>query len=829
MSKLLKNQKLNTVNEIISRGVSRKILHLRTEDYAYNGRTVHVHNQELINFGSCSYLGLEMDDRLKNAAIDSIRRYGVQFSSSRSYISNGLYTEWEELLSQMFNAHVVLSTSVSLGHHSVIPVVVEPGDLIIQDQQVHASVQDAIGKMKCQGVDVQIVRHNNMDELEKKIIENRHLYGKIWYMIDGVYSMYGDFAPMTQLVELMNRYPNFHIYADDAHGMSIAGKNGTGIILNQIDFHPKMILATSLNKAYGAGGGAFLFKDKTLFQKVKNCGGSFIFSGGHQIPVIGAGIASAKIHLTGEIYERQDALRDRLKYCHYLLKEVYNLPVVSNVESPIIYIGLGLVRVGYNMVQRVINDGCFVNLGVFPAVPETCTGLRFTLTLHHTMEDIEKLCAILAYHFPRALQEEGRNLSDIYRAFKHVPHFKLGSTPILPQSKNGFQVIYKRSIDEIDEQLWNSLISKQITMNWAGIQLLERTFQQNKAKEDNWDFHYLILKDMSGKPVAATFFTHAIIKDDMLSAAGISDQVEQRRKSDSYYLCSKTLVMGSLLTEGNHLFIDRQRNDWKAALSTLLDEIWAIQESTEANAIWLRDFHADDDELTDYFMDQGFLKVNLPETNIMYGIQTNPFDQYLNSIPAKRRKYLKNGIFKHHDAFETRIVKSYTDAELDHWYELYEQVKDRSLELNSFAQPKKLFKKMLNHPSFEAMEYILTLADGRKKVVGITFSHIQELRFNGIILGLDYQYVQSHDVYKQVLYRTRLRAEEMNCTQIYLGFTASEVKQKFGALGIPQVSMIQMRDHYNLSVLGLYSNNSKSIKSSASLSRIPLIKFDLNN
>ena len=59
---------------------------------------------------------------------------------------------------------------------------------------------------------------------------------------------------MKEIVELLNRYPNFYLYADDAHGMSIAGKNGSGVILNQVDFHPKMILATSLCKAYGAGG-----------------------------------------------------------------------------------------------------------------------------------------------------------------------------------------------------------------------------------------------------------------------------------------------------------------------------------------------------------------------------------------------------------------------------------------------------------------------------------------------------------------------------------------------------------------------------------------------
>jgi predicted N-acyltransferase len=425
------------------------------------------------------------------------------------------------------------------------------------------------------------------------------------------------------------------------------------------------------------------------------------------------------------------------------------------------------------------------------------------------MEDIKKLCSILAYHFPLALKDEDRNLSDIYRAFKHVPHFQLDKKvkPLIAQSKNGYQVTHKQSIADIGESLWNSLMSKQLTMNWAGIRLLERTFSGNDALENNWNFHYLILKDKTGKPVAATFFTLAIVKDDMLSASGVSNQIEELRKKDNYYLCSKTLVMGSLLTEGNHLYIDRNRQDWKAALSTLLDHTWEIQEKTGANAVWLRDFHSDDDELTDYFMDQGFLKVNLPHTNIIFGLQTNPFPTFLESVTAKRRKYLKTGVFKHHDSFKTRIIEDYTSEELERWYELYSQVKSASFELNSFAQPKKLFIEMLSDPNFEVMELSLTTEEETDKVVAITFSHVYDKLYSGIMLGLDYDYLKSHDLYKQILYRTRKRAEDIGCEQIYLGFTASEVKQKFGAIGIPQVSMIQMKDHYNLSVLNLFADN----------------------
>lgn len=127
-------------------------------------------------------------------------------------------------------------------------------------------------------------------------------------------------------------------------------------------------------------------------------------------------------------------------------------------------------------------------------------------------------------------------------------------------------------------------------------------------------------------------------------------------------------------------------------------------------------------------------------------------------------------------------------------------------ELTILHSRKKLFTKMLNDPNFEVMEYRLSTNEVENKVVGITFSHINDKNYVGIILGLDYTYVKSHDLYKQLLYRTRKRAQDIGCDQIYFEFTASGVKQKFGAIGIPQVSLIQLKDHYSLSVLSLFAD-----------------------
>lgn len=164
----MKNHEIDMVHEIISTGKDRGIGQLMTEDQNYDGRIITVKGKKLVNFGSCSYLGLEVDQRLKDGAIDAIQRFGVQFSSSRTYLSCSLYKEYEDLISRIFESQVVLSTSVSLGHHAVMPVVVGQEDAVILDQQVHASVQDAAQKLRAKGVHVTIIRHNDLDELKKK-------------------------------------------------------------------------------------------------------------------------------------------------------------------------------------------------------------------------------------------------------------------------------------------------------------------------------------------------------------------------------------------------------------------------------------------------------------------------------------------------------------------------------------------------------------------------------------------------------------------------------------------------------------------------------------
>ena len=144
-----------------------------------------------------------------------------------------------------------------------------------------------------------------------------------------------------------------------------------------------------------------------------------IFSGPMQPASLGAGIASAEIHLSNEIYGLQEQLQNRITYFHDLTKKL-NLPLISDSSSPIKFIGVGKPGIGYSMVRRLMDKGYFVNLSIFPSVSYNNTGLRIPITNHHSLDDIESLLNHIARELPLALLEEQSSIKQIYQAFKLV-------------------------------------------------------------------------------------------------------------------------------------------------------------------------------------------------------------------------------------------------------------------------------------------------------------------------------------------------------------------------------------------------------------------------
>ncbi len=372
--------------------------HLSVGDARTDGRSfTNSFGKKIVYFGNCSYLGLEHDERLIAAAHDATNRHGIQFSCSRTYASLRLHDRAEEQLEEIFGFPTLISPTTALGHLANLPLLIEAGDAVVADMQVHASVINGVKIAQANGAHAEYrLRHNDLEHLEQRIVELSKTHQRIWYVADGVYSMFGDGAPMAGIHDLLNRYEQFHCYIDDAHGMSWVGEHGRGYVLSEYPLHEKMIMITSLAKGFGACAAATIFPTRELRNLVRNLGYTHIFSGPTTPAILAAVSAAAKIHLSDEIYDRQTRLKTLNQHfvntCHRL-----NLPLVSDGLSPIFFIGLSNAEVGLEILRLLMDSGYLANYASFPAVPAKRSGFRMTTTLYHSEEDIETMLSNLAF------------------------------------------------------------------------------------------------------------------------------------------------------------------------------------------------------------------------------------------------------------------------------------------------------------------------------------------------------------------------------------------------------------------------------------------------
>jgi len=808
----------DTVDQIITYGVEKGILYLYTGNDMFQGSTIILNKKPVLNFGSCSYLGLEFDAGIKAAAKDAIDKYGTQFSESRAYVSLGLYKQLEGLLERIFNAFCVVTPTTTLGHIANIPVLVGDLDAVIMDQQVHNSVQTAVQLVKARGVYVELVRHNRMDLLEARIKELRSKYKKIWYMADGIYSMFGDSSPVDEIYALMEKYPELYYYVDDAHGMSIHGKYGRGFVLSVHDIHPKMAVATSLNKAFASGGGVLVYGNRELARKVGYVGGPLLSSGPMQPSALGAAIATAEIHLSERITAMQEELKDNIRFAELMI-EKYGLPVVSKVGGAIFFIAVSLPRLGHKLVRRMLDAGFYVNLGVFPTVPMKQTGIRFTITRLHTFEQIESMVKTLAEELVVAMKEEHITMNEIFKAFKlPLPEeTQLDNLvdSVIQQSLH-LKVLQYKSIHDIDRETWNNIFEGKGTFDWDGMAILERSFTGNEAAENNWLFNYILIKNTEEKVVLATFLTTALWKDDMLSPSEVSKQIELKRITNPYYLTNKVICCGSLITEGEHLFVDYASPLWRDAVQLFFEKIYAIQDLHKANSIVIRDFHSINNDLDNIMVDNGFFRIRMPDSYTIDGMNWQSEKEFYSLLSINAKNQLRKKVLRNEGKFKVEVINvSDWKEEIEYWYQLYLNVKNKSLELNTFPLPLSFFYELAKNENWEILQ--LTIADpvidGEERPCCVIFSYKSKDVYMPMIIGMDYTYNQEYNVYRQGLYQVILQAKKEGKKKLLLGFSAGIEKQKLGATSNPVFGYMHTRDSYNMEEIAAMPLLSKNLNS----------------
>jgi len=796
MAKIKHNNFLDTVVSVMTNAKDSGAIHLYAEGDSFNGRQIQIKGKRLYHFGTTGYLGLEQDKRLKEGAINAIKAYGTEFPLSKSYISHPLYSELESLMTDIYGHPIVITKNSTLGHMGVIPSVVDDNDGVILDHQVHWSVQSAVNPLKLRSVPVEMIRHNNLEMLESKIKKLQSKCRKIWYMADGMYSMFGDYAPIEELMMLCKKYPQLHIYFDDVHGMSWKGKHGSGYVMSILKELPeKVILFGTMSKTFGASGAVMVCSDKKIQQRVKNFGGPLTFSVQLEPAAVGAAIASAKIHLSDEIYKMQEELAGRISYFNKYLQQT-NLPLIVENDSPVFYIGAGMPETGFNLVNRLIKNGYYVNIGFFPAVPAKNTGLRITISRHNQKEEIKGLIDSLVEEFPKALKETKTNLERVNFAFGRGSKNLSLSKP----NQSSLSLDTYNSIVEIDPILWNSTVGGNSFYDWNGLKSLENILTDQNSPEHNNQFYYYIIRDENQNCILATFLSFGIWKEDMLAPKSVSVAIEKIRETKPYYHTSTCLSLGSMISEGDHLYLDQNSPRWKEALNLLLEEIEKLEKRLQPQYLILRDFDVGNEAIKSFLQNKGFVQVALPESAVYTEFNWGYQKEYVNTLSKRSRKHFRNDIEAFKDKLEIKIKDNLSQSELEKSFKLYMAVKDNNLGLNTFTYPFSLFQHMNSSSQWEFI--LINLNDTHRTLVGVMFCYKNsEKIYTPAVVGMDYKFSREYNIYRQLLYQTILRAQQLGFIRIDFGLTAGFEKRKVGAKIIDKCAYIQTRDNIALEAL----------------------------
>ena len=337
---------------------------------------------KVLMFGSNSYLGLSDDPRLKEAAIKAIEKYGTSCSGSR--FLNGTLDIHEELEAKLAKfvgkeAAVTYSTGfqVNLG---VVGCLGFRGGFIFLDALDHACIIDG---SRLSFSDVRKFRHNDMADLERKLFLTPRNAPKL-IVVDGVYSMEGDIAPLPEIVKLAKKY-KASVMVDDAHGLGVIGENGSGTASHfGLTKETDLIMGT-FSKSFGSLGG-FIAGDNEVIDYLKHNSRSLIFSASMTPAAVAA--ASKALDIMIEEPERRENLWKVTRYAQEAFKNAgFD---TGHTQSPIIPLFVRDTIKAMTIVPMAYKAGVFITPVIAPAVPENDVLIRFALMATHTTEQVDE-------------------------------------------------------------------------------------------------------------------------------------------------------------------------------------------------------------------------------------------------------------------------------------------------------------------------------------------------------------------------------------------------------------------------------------------------------
>ncbi|MCL6684658.1 serine palmitoyltransferase [Sphingomonas alba] len=338
-----------------------------------------------ILLGTYNYMGMTFDPDVVQAGKDALDQFGSGTTGSR--VLNGTYQghkECEAALREFYAMdHAMVFSTGYQANLGIISTVAGKDDYIILDIDSHASIYDG-----CALGNAQIVpfRHNDIEALEKRLKRLPAEAGKL-VVLEGVYSMLGDVAPLDKMVKVAKDHGAM-VLVDEAHSMGFIGENGRGVaeaqgVIDQVDF----IIGT-FSKSVGTVGG-FCVSNHPKFEILRLVCRPYVFTASLPPSVVATAATSIRKLMHGS--NKRAHLWENSKRLHGGLKKLGFTLGTDEPQSAIIAVIMPDLEKGAAMWEALLHEGLYVNLARPPATPANMTLLRCSLCAEHSAEQVEEI------------------------------------------------------------------------------------------------------------------------------------------------------------------------------------------------------------------------------------------------------------------------------------------------------------------------------------------------------------------------------------------------------------------------------------------------------
>ncbi len=348
---------------------------------------VEMEGAERIMLGSNNYLGLTGDERVKQGARDALERYGTGLTGSR--LLNGtieLHLELErELAAWMNTEDAIVFTTGHQANLGAIGTLLEPGDTVVVDSGDHASILDGAILSRAK---LRPFRHNRLDKLASTLAKAAGDGGGVLVVVDGVFSMEGDVAPLPEIVELCARH-GARLMVDEAHAVGVLGARGAGTSeLLGVEDRVDLRMGTFSKSLASCGG--FIAGPTEVIEYLRIASRPFLFTAAAVPAAVGAALAAARICRSAEGPELFARVLDNARYLHAGLADLgfhvvapTQLADGTTVVTPIVPVLVADDWKAGQLWRALYDAGVYVNVAIHPAVPPGGALLRTSVMATH--------------------------------------------------------------------------------------------------------------------------------------------------------------------------------------------------------------------------------------------------------------------------------------------------------------------------------------------------------------------------------------------------------------------------------------------------------------